>query len=864
MGNLIFFFRFMNWFSLRHLRRHPWRVFAVLFGIALGAAVFTSVRLAVDASLDAFTRSMDLISGKADWTVVKSGGGRVPEDLVAMLRRHPAVDSVSPLITTYVSSPEQGVEPFLLIGLDPILDYTLRRWDILPSSEDISRIWLKLLTAPNTFLLSRKLAQKEGWKPGDELILEHVHQAVRFQVVGLLQQDGLSLVEGGYVAITDIATIQEFMGLHGWVDRIDLRLKPSATAEDLAELRSLLPPGVVIETPSQTKDTGEAMIHSYQLNLSLLSFVSLFVGMFLVYSLVSLNVASRRRELAILRSLGASSRRLFTLTLSEGFILGAFGWLLAIPVGSLLVKYLVQGVSGTINNLFVRIRVESLRLDPWEVLLSFFATVAVSLVAASRPAVAATRIAPREAMSIHESAAQQKRSGLFYGLSGCLCVAVAWPVARIPGLPGFPLPGYLAVLMLVVGFSLLSLPVLHWMGSFLPKPLRRVAGEPAFLAARYIRDAGPRIAISVGALMTAVALFVALVIMVHSFRYTVSLWVNQTLAGDFYMRPKMAGLNQYRDPLPQSVVDSLKKLEGVELLPYRHLELRHGKTFFEFEALRLRTLLHHAQFLMIQGDIGKIRSPLLSGRGVLVSEVFANQTGLSVDSRLVIPLGKATLDFPILGVFRDYRTRGGIVYLDLGKYERITGDREWSGVRFFFKDPPKDMRAATDRLRSEIIKCCENGHPLEMSPGAELRREILQIFDDTFAVTTVLLLIALIVAGLGITTTLTVLVMERIRQLNTLLAVGAGSGQVRSMIFWEAILMVTAGEGVGLVCGFFMSYLLIFVINLESFGWTFLYRVDWKALWLSLPLILATALLAALPAVRSVLRSSPALVLKEP
>jgi putative ABC transport system permease protein len=67
-----------------------------------------------------------------------------------------------------------------------------------------------------------------------------------------------------------------------------------------------------------------------------------------------------------------------------------------------------------------------------------------------------------------------------------------------------------------------------------------------------------------------------------------------------------------------------------------------------------------------------------------------------------------------------------------------------------------------------------------------------------------------------------------------------------------------------LVCGFFMSYLLIFVINLESFGWTFLYRVDWKALWLSLPLILATALLAALPAVRSVLRSSPALVLKEP
>jgi putative ABC transport system permease protein len=863
MGSLIFFLRFMNWFSVRHLRTHPWRMFAVLFGIALGAAVFTSVRLAVDASLDAFTRSMDLLSGKADWTVVKTGG-RVPESLVALLRRQASVDSVSPLITTYVSNPGKEAEPFLLIGLDPILDYTLRQWDILPSSGPVSRIWLDLLTRPNTLLLSRKLAQKEGWRPGDEITLEHVHEAARFRVVGLLRQEGLSLVEGGYVAITDISTIQEFMGLQGRVDRIDLRLKPSATAGDLAALRSLLPPGVVLGSPSQTKDTGRAMIHAYQLNLSLLSFVSLFVGMFLVYSLVSLNVASRRRELAILRSLGASSRRLFALTLSEGFILGTLGWLLAIPVGSFLVKYLVQGVSGTINNLFLRVRVESLRLDPWEILLSFVATLAVSLVAASRPAVAATRIAPREAMSIHESAAQQKRSGLFYGASGCLCVVLAWPVAGIPGLPGFPLFGYLAVLMLVAGFSLISLPVLHWMGSFLPKPLRRVGGEPAFLAGRYIRDAGPRIAISVGALMTAVSLFVALVIMVHSFRYTVSLWVNQTLAGDFYMRPKMAGLNHYRDPLPESVVDALKKLEGVELLPYRHLELRHGKSFFEFEAIRLRTLFDHGQFLMIKGDMGKIRRPLLSGLGVLVSEVFANETGLSVGSRLRIPLGKVTLDFPILGVFRDYRTRGGIVYLDLKKYEEITGDREWSGVRFFFKHPPKDMKAATDRLRSEILRCCENGHPLEMASGAELRGEILQIFDETFAVTTVLLLIALLVAGLGITTTLTVLVMERIRQLNTLFAVGAGPGQVRSMIFWEAVLMVTAGEGIGLVCGFFMSYLLIFVINLQSFGWTFLYRVDWRSLLLSLPLILATALLAALPAVRSVLRSSPALVLKEP
>jgi len=80
MRRLIFFLRLLKWFSWRHLLAHPWRVLAVILGIALGAAVFTSVRLAVDASMDSFTRTVDLMSGQADSTVVRSGG-RVREEV---------------------------------------------------------------------------------------------------------------------------------------------------------------------------------------------------------------------------------------------------------------------------------------------------------------------------------------------------------------------------------------------------------------------------------------------------------------------------------------------------------------------------------------------------------------------------------------------------------------------------------------------------------------------------------------------------------------------------------------------------------------------------------------------------------------
>ena len=863
MRTVIFFLRLLSWFTLRQWQNQPWRVLAVLVGIVLGAAVFTSVRLAVDASLESFTRSMDYISGSAEWTVTKPGG-RIPEGLVARLIAYPAVETASPLITSYVSFSRENRESFMLIGLDPVSAFPLRQWQIQAPQQEAGQIWLDLIREPGTLLPGSRLAQQESLKAGDVVSLEHVNRVAPFRVLGTLNQDGLALVDGGMVAITDIATMQEFTGTQGWVDRIDLRLTSKSTEKDVAALRALLPAGMNLEASTEAVQTGRTMIHAYQLNLSVLSFVSLFVGMFLVYSLVSLNATSRRRELATLRSLGAGSRLIFLIILSEGLLLGIFGWVLAIPVGSFLVRYILEGVSSTISNLFVRVRVETLRLDVWEIQLSFLMTLFVSSLAALNPALEASRITPREAMVKHESGDRLVRSPRYLTLFGILLIMLSYPVARLPAIPGFPVAGYLAICLLVAGFAMLSGPCLRWMGSYLPPVLRRLAKEPAFLAGRYVRDAGSRTAISVGALVTAMALFTALVIMIYSFRQTVTLWVEQTIAGDFFIRPKMAGLNRYQDSLPSSVVNAVKQIEGVEIAPYRHLDLREDGIPYQLEAVDFELLLRKGNFMLLNGNIEEMKNSLISGQGALVSEVFSNQTRLGPGDRYKVQLGEVVLDTPILGVFRDYRTQGGIVYTDLSDYQRLTGDMRWSGARLFFTNREQDQTNALARLRSQLIVCCAEKHPLDMAAGFELRREILEIFDQTFAITTVLLLIALLVAGIGITTTLTMLVLERSRQLNTLMAVGAEYKQIRSMIFWEAVLMVAAGEAIGLVCGFFLSYILVYIINRQSFGWTFLYRVDWGQLLAAVPLIMLAALIATLPAARLVVRSSPAQALKEP
>ncbi len=865
MKPIVLFFRLFVWFSWRYFMKHRVRALIVIAGIALGASVFTSVRLSIHASLESFSRSIDLITGRSD-AVLSLPGGRVPEDILPAILRQPQVRHASALMTTYVKTTGDDADSFLLIGFDPFSDRPFRRWQVQPTDLAQDSSWLGLITDPFTLLLSEALARRNGWQVGDKVTLVHDRENTVFRVLGVLKPEGLGLAEGGQVALTDMATFQEFSGLPGVVDRIDLMLTRAASDIDLEALRrqfaDLLPPGVQITSPSGAKESGRTMIRAYQLNLSVLSFASLFVGMFLVYSLVALNAASRRHELAVMRATGASGNLIFVLFLAEGALLGAGGWLAAIPLSALVVKYMLHGVSQTISTLFVRVHVDTIILEPWELLLSFAVTVLISLLAALQPAREAMLVEAGEALTTSRLQRSRKDTIGKLAVVSLLLIAVAVPLSRLPGYAGIPLAGYVAILSLFAGFALLAPWSLQRFGAALSPKLHRLAGVPAYLAGRYVRDSGTRTAISVGALITAVSLFTALVIMIHSFRETVQLWVYQTVSGDLFATGKMSAVNQFRDSIPDRVREGLQQLTApVEPVHSRRFVLKSGDFSYELDLLDLEAFLRYGQFIWVAGEPATVQPRLIDGEGVLISEVFANRTGLAVGDRYLAQVQQSVVDLPVLGIVRDYRTKGGVVFYDRSAFTRSYVDPSWSTVRLFFRERPENLETALAALRREIIDRC--GSHLDLIAGEELRGAILRVFDETFAVTFVLLLIALSIAALGITTTLAVQVLERLTQFNTLVAVGAAVRQIRATVFWEALLLIVAGEIAGLLCGFMLSYLLIFVVNVQSFGWTFIYSVNWKALAASLPLIVGTALLAALPAIRLIFKQPPAMLLRD-
>jgi len=861
MGRLKPFLRLWAAFSLRALAAHRGRACAVVAGIALGAAVFTSVRLSVHATLAAFTGSMDRIAGRAE-AVVTRPGGRVPEALVAALLADPRVAAAAPLLTAYVRVGDRTSEPFLLIGLDPLLDRPLRAWGADPvagSAAGRGAAGLALLRDPFTLLAAAPLAAALGWQTGATVTLESARGRAAFRVAGTIAAEGLAAAEAGRLALVDIATFQEFTGTFGQVDRIDLVFTDAKTAPDLT---GRLPPGVALQPPAALRAVGEGLIRAYEVNLSILSFVSLFVGMFLVYSLVALNAAARRRELAVLRALGAEAGTVFRLFLAEGACLGLAGWVVSLPLCALLVPRLLDGVSRTISTLFVRVRVEGLGLSPWEVALSLVLTVGVALAAAWQPAREAMAVEPTEALAAAPAEVGPGGAPRRLALGGLAAVAAVAPLAGLPGVAGVPWPGYTAALLLFVGFALMAPWALQQTGRRLAPVLGRASGPPAALAARTLTESGRRTAVSVGALITAVALFTALVVMTHSFRRTVAHWVAQTLSGDLFLTGRMAEVNRRWDPLPPEVVAGLENLPWpADLVANRRIALQRAGFPYQLEFMDLTAFRRQGDFLWLRGRSEEVWTALTAGRGVVVSEVFANRTGLGAGDVYVEELEGMLLELPILGVVRDYRTHGGVVFADFSAAVRAGGTAAWGGARIYLRDPGRDPEAAVAALENHLHAAF--GDRLDTLPGRRLRQAVLEIFDQTFAVTTVLLVIALAVAGLGIATTLAVTVLERSRQLNTIYAVGGSYGQIRRLIVWEALLLVAVGEVLGLACGMLLSWLLVFVINRQSFGWTFVWGVDAGSLALSLPLILATAVAAALPAIRLVHAEPPAALLRE-
>ncbi|MBH0183099.1 MAG: FtsX-like permease family protein, partial [Nitrospira sp.] len=239
-------------------------------------------------------------------------------------------------------------------------------------------------------------------------------------------------------------------------------------------------------------------------------------------------------------------------------------------------------------------------------------------------------------------------------------------------------------------------------------------------------------------------------------------------------------------------------------------------------AIVSRDLRLHAQrsrYLVRQGDSSEQLNRAADIGGVLISEVLADRLGVEEGSLLEVTTPEGIKQFPIVAVFYDYSTDGGKLVIDRTLYQSLWHDELVTVFPVYLA-----AGADADQVRKTIVEKLGEANSGRLPPlvisNTELRTEILEIFDRTFLMTYVLEAIAIIIAMLGIVNTLVTSVLERRREFATLRAIGGSARQIQELVLWEAAYLGLVGIGLGLIGGGALSFLLVSVINKQSFGWT--------------------------------------------
>ncbi|MCC6139268.1 MAG: ABC transporter permease [Nitrospira sp.] len=839
---------------LSHLTQRPFRTVLTIVGVALGVSASVAVRTANVEVLHSFEQAVLTVAGPT--TLEVSGGDfGLDEQLIAMVREVPGFTAVSPAIVqtaVMLNSGKPGAA-LQVIGLDLLAEFDSRGFRVMQGEGGNP---LTDLLKADSLYLGRTLAEEWHLEKGSAIQLQVGTRQVQARVAGVIQDRSDRVSSWDRVAIMDIAAAQVLFGMVGKLDRIDLVTGPEVEIEEAAQaVRAVLPPHLLVERPASRTRQVEQMVRAFRLNLTVLSWVGLLVGMFLIYNTMAFAVAQRRREIGIYRAIGMTQSRVAGLFLAEAALFGLLGGIVGSLGGILLAQKLVTLVSRTISDLYTPVsqgaasRFDSAEL--WQasgegILIGCL----VSMVGAIGPSLDASRTATVRALAPgdYESSRQVRVGGLAIGGIGVLILAGLLAFAGPLG--GVPILGYLATFCLLAGLSCLApFCITGWRTHRLQRePVAGVQGVMRTIAVEHAARNPGRNGVTVSALMVGLAIMIGVLIMVRSFRHTVELWINETVIADIVVAPstwlREANSGSGAKNLPAGWRDALAAIPGVAAVDtYRDVRVEVKGQRVAIVSRDLRMHAQRSQYLVRQGNSTELLNEAVDHGGIIVSEVLANRLGVREGQALEIMTPQGGRSFPVVAVFYDYATDGGKLVMDRGLYQALWQD-DSATVFPLYLSAGAQMNEVRHRVADTLRELDGGRLPPLIISNAELRKEILDIFDRTFLLTYVLEAIAVIIAMLGIVNTLVTSVLERRREFATLRAIGGSEGQIRQLVLWEAAYLGVVGIALGLVGGGLLSLLLIKVINKQSFGWTIQMIVPVGALIQAVSLAAAATLVA--------------------
>jgi len=659
----------------------------------------------------------------------------------------------------------------------------------------------------------------------------------RYTVTGLVHFGSEDTVAGSSITVFDLGTAQKLFEKQGKLDLIRLKAKQGGVSDEqlVQRIAPLLPETAQVKTgtaqaKADSKDT-QGEIASFKWFLLAFGGIALLVGSSVIANTLSITIAQRVRELATLRTLGASRRQVLRSVVLESLVVGLLGSAAGLFLGLGLAKglFAVLGATG------MELPDQSLVFANRTILVSIGTGTLIALIASLRPAIRATRVQPIAA--VREGAElPPPRFHRTATLRAVLTLAVAFGLlvygTTESGLSTKALVATLGVgvLLFFRGVKMIAPKLIRPLASLLGAPGARVGGSAGALARQNAMRNPSRTASTAGALMIALSLITFVAVLGQGVKASFSGAVDELFVADYSLT---AGDN----PLTSKAAEAARKAPGVEIVS----EIRTGSGKLNGKTVAVDGVDASLQQVVdMTWSAGEGNVPAQLGTtGAFVKKNYADDHDLAVGSPLTLktPTGKI-LRLHLVGIFDE--PKGGSPFGDVSISKQMF-DRSFATHDNYFTllnvegDPSEATKTGIENALAAYPDA-------QVETAAQFKDGQIAQLNMALNIVYALLGLSVIVSLFGIVNTLLLSVFERTRELGMLRAVGMTRRQVRRMIRHESIVTALIGATFGIGVGMFLAGLVTHALS----GIGVVFAVPYRELAIFVVIAIAAGVLAAI------------------
>ena len=791
----------------RYLRGRKLRTFLTTLAIILGTLLIFGMNMLLPTMMKAFQSNMLAASGQVDMTITLDTGEAFSERTMNKIRTVAGIRAIAGSLSRTINIPnnfygKDQVTALTLTGIDPRAAQTLRNYPIkegrfLRSSDDLSAV------------ITTSLAENLGLKLDDELKLPTTEGTVDLKIVGLLPARALP---GNEEVLVSLYEAQKLLDLPDRINTIEINLDAIDSAQRDAIQRQIEATlGNDYSVGALT--SGTEILGSIQMGqaiFNLFGFLALLMGGFIIFNTFRTIVAERRRDIGMLRAIGASRKTILGVILSEGLIQGTIGTSIGILLGYLMGRSLTILMAPLLNQ-FMHIQMEAPVIDPKLVITTVLLGIGVTLLAGLLPAFSASKVTPLEALR-PPIAETVQRTAVIGTIIGAILIVIAVGALISRNLSLTALGGLLFLAGLVLVAPAMVKPIASLFSAL--AALIYARDGTGTLAQGNISRQPTRAAITASATMIGLAVIVAMGGLVWSLTGGFLGILQRSLGSDYLLMPPSVGVWNSNVGANSNLADELRRVPGVgEVSTMRYAAATANGKAVSLLAIDPAVYPKVASLTFQQGDPQTAFADLSSERALIANGIFAAQAGLKVGDTVQLATPTGVKPYRIVGVAGDY-LNAKIITAYISQANLKTDFRKDEDIFIQLNLAPG---ADPAKVEPELKAILKDYPQFNLVSGKNYFEENKQLFNAIFSGYFVLLGVLTLPSLIAMLNTLAIGVIERTREIGMLRAIGATRKQVRRVVVTESLLLGALGTAFGILAGIYLGYVLVLGLTVGGF-----------------------------------------------